>query len=84
LIVYQRSDIHYRGALPFPETQNRGLKIRKFDPELPEFCEIFNEKERKTNISETNNKNDIKVGKIQRISKERQFNVLPHWSRQFM
>jgi hypothetical protein len=48
LIIYQHSDMHYRGVLPFPETQIRGLKIRKFDRKLPELCEIFNEKERKT------------------------------------
>jgi hypothetical protein len=47
------------GVLPFPKTQNR-----KFDLELPEFCEIFNEKERKTNRSEKNKNNDLKVGKI--------------------
>jgi hypothetical protein len=51
-------------VLPFPKTQNRGLNLRNFDLELPEFCDIFNEKESKTNRSETNNKNDIKVGKM--------------------
>jgi hypothetical protein len=35
LIIYQRSDIHSRGALPFLETHNRGLKLRKNHPEFP-------------------------------------------------
>jgi hypothetical protein len=47
LITDQCSDIHSRGALPFPETQNKGLKLRKIHPEFPEFCEIVNEEGRK-------------------------------------
>ena len=39
--------MHYRGALPFPETQNKGLKLRKNHPEFSEFCEIVNEEGRK-------------------------------------
>jgi hypothetical protein len=28
---------------PSQKLRKSGLKIRKFDPELPEFCEIVNE-----------------------------------------
>jgi hypothetical protein len=34
-------------VLPFPETQNKGLKLKNKYPELPEFCEIVNEEGRK-------------------------------------
>jgi hypothetical protein len=42
-MVDQLSNIHSRGVLPFPETQNKGLKLRNNHPKLPEICEIVNE-----------------------------------------
>jgi len=63
LITYQCYDIHSRGAPPFPETQNRGLKFIKIHLEFPEFCEIVNKYGRKEIYHEKNMQKYIKVGK---------------------
>jgi hypothetical protein len=46
--------MHYRGALPFPKTQNRAKKLRKTHPEFSEFCEIASEEWEKGNRSGKN------------------------------
>jgi hypothetical protein len=47
LIIYQFSDMAYRGVLIFPETQNRAKKCKKTHPEFTELGEIASEDGRK-------------------------------------
>jgi hypothetical protein len=43
LIIYQRSDVAYRGVLIFLETQNRAKKFRKTHLEFTKIGEISSE-----------------------------------------
>jgi hypothetical protein len=47
MITYYLSVMYYRGALPFPETQNKAKKLRKTHPKFSEIGEIASEDGRK-------------------------------------